>query len=209
MLTDMAVKDYIRELASGSPTPGGGSTAALAGALGAALASMVANLTVGRKGFEGKEDEMKKLLKGSISLAERLVRLVDEDAAAYRGVITGYRMPKNTEEEKKQRSQVIQEALKQAALVPLEVAWQCLEVMRFSVTALEMGNPNVRSDARVSMLMAYAGLQSAILNVLVNLNSIKDSNFTQRIEKEKDDIVRQAHIIYGNYNETEKVPLQS
>lgn len=196
MLTNLTVKDFIRELSSGAPTPGGGSTAALAGALGAALVSMVASLTVGRKESEGKEGEVEKLLSDSGVLADELVRLVDEDAAAYRGVTAGYRMPKNTEEEKKQRSLFIQEALKLAALVPLEVSGRCLKVMELSLAALSLGNPNVRSDARVSMLMAYAGLQSALVNVSVNLDSIKDENYRRRFEQEKAGILKKARRLY-------------
>ncbi|HOV79297.1 MAG TPA: cyclodeaminase/cyclohydrolase family protein [Bacillota bacterium] len=198
MLTDMTVKDFVRELASSSPAPGGGSTSALAGALGAALVSMVAGLTAGRKEFEENEKAVREMLGKSGVLVESLIRLVDDDAQAYRRVVAGYRMPKDTGEGKEKRSAVIQEALKQAALVPLETARQCLAVMELASAALDLGNPNVRSDAAVSLWLACAGLRGALLNVSVNLESIKDECFKREADREKDVIAEKARSIYEN-----------
>jgi len=185
MLMHLTVEDFMNELASGSPAPGGGSVSALAGSLGAALVSMVANLTLGKDSFKDREAEMHDVLAKATELKERLGRMVDEDTAAFHKVMAAYRLPKGNEEEKARRSEAIQEALKQAALLPLEVARHCLAVMELSKSVVNMGNPNALSDAAVSLLMAYAGLQGAVYNVEINLASIREQAFKNEVVAEK------------------------
>ena len=174
MLIDKKVSNFLDELASNSPTPGGGSVAALAGALGAALISMVGNLTVGKKKYEDVEEDIKKIISSSEKLRYELSQLIEEDVKVFNNFMATYKMPKDTEDEKKMRTKKIQEALVEAAKVPLKTAYKCLDIMILSREAAEKGNINVISDAGVAILMAEAALESAILNVKINLRMIKD-----------------------------------
>jgi glutamate formiminotransferase/formiminotetrahydrofolate cyclodeaminase len=174
MLIDKKVSNFLDELASNSPTPGGGSVAALAGALGAALISMVGNLTVGKKKYEEVEEDIKKIISSSEKLRYELSQLVEEDVKVFNNFMATYKMPKETEDEKKMRTEKIQEALIKAAKVPLRVAYKCLDILNLSKEVAEKGNANVVSDAGVAVLMAEAALESAILNVKINLRIIKD-----------------------------------
>ncbi len=174
MLIDKKVSKFIDELASNSPTPGGGSTAALAGALGAALISMVGNLTVGKKKYEDVEEDIKKIISSSEKLRYELSQLIEEDVKVFNDFMATYKMPKETEDEKTIRAEKIQESLIEAAKVPLKTAYKCLDIMILSQEVAEKGNINVISDAGVAVLMAEAALESAILNVKINLRMIKD-----------------------------------
>lgn len=174
MLIDKKVSNFLDELASNSPTPGGGSVAALAGALGAALISIVGNLTIGKKKYEDVEEDIKKIISSSEKLRYELSKLMEEDVKAFNNFMATYKMPKETEDEKKIRTEKIQESLIEAAKVPLKVAYKCLEVLSLSREVAEKGNINVISDAGVAALMAEAALESAILNVKINLKMIKD-----------------------------------
>lgn len=174
MLIDKKVSNFLNELASNSPTPGGGSVAALAGALGAALISMVGNLTVGKKKYEDVEEEIKRILSSSEKLRYELSQLIEEDVKVFNNFMSTYKMPKETEDEKKIRAEKIQESLIEAAKVPLKVAHKCLDILSLSKEVAEKGNINVVSDAGVAALLAEAALESAILNVKINLKMIKD-----------------------------------
>ncbi len=174
MLIDKKVSNFLDELASNSPTPGGGSVAALAGALGAALISMVGNLTVGKKKYEDVEEDIKKIIGSSEKLRYELSQLIEEDVKVFNNFMATYKMPRETEDEKKMRTEKIQEALIEAARVPLRVAYKCMEILSLSKEVAEKGNVNLVSDAGVAALMAEAALESAILNVKINLKMIKD-----------------------------------
>jgi len=174
MLIDKKISNFMDELASNSPTPGGGSVAALAGALGAALISMVGNLTVGKKKYEDVEEGIKKIISSSEKLRYELSQLIEEDVKVFNNFMATYKMPKETEDEKMIRAEKIQESLIKAAKVPLKTAYKCLDIMILSQEIAEKGNINVISDAGVAVLMAEAALESAILNVKINLRMIKD-----------------------------------
>ena len=174
MLIDKKVGNFLDELASNSPTPGGGSVAALAGALGAALISMVGNLTVGKKKYEDVEEDIKKIIGSSEKLRYELSQLIEEDVKVFNNFMATYKMPRETEDEKKMRTEKIQEALIEAARVPLRVAYKCMEILSLSKEVAEKGSINTVSDAGVAALMAEAALESAILNVKINLKMIKD-----------------------------------
>lgn len=174
MLIDRKVSKFLDELASNSPTPGGGSVAALAGALGAALLSMVGNLTIGKKKYKDVEDDFKKIISSSEKLRYELSQLIEEDVKVFNNFMATYKMPKETEDEKKIRAEKIQKSLIEAAKVPLRVAYKCLDILSLSKEVAEKGNINVVSDAGVAALMAEAALESAILNVKINLRMIKD-----------------------------------
>jgi len=174
MLIDKKIRNFLDELASNSPTPGGGSVAALAGALGAALISMVGNLTVGKKKYEDIEEDIKRIISSSEKLRYELSKLIEEDVKVFNNFMSTYKMPKETEDEKRLRAEKIQESLIKAAKVPLKVAYKCLDILSLSKEVAEKGNINVVSDAGVAVLMAEAALESAILNVKINLGMIKD-----------------------------------
>ena len=174
MLIDKKINNFLDELASNSPTPGGGSVAALTGALGAGLISMVGNLTIGKKKYEDVEEDIKKIISSSEKLRYELSQLLEEDVKVFNNFMATYKMPKETEDEKKIRTEKIQESLIEAAKVPLKVAYKCLDILTLSQQVAEKGNINVVSDAGVAALMADATLESAILNVKINLRMIKN-----------------------------------
>jgi formiminotetrahydrofolate cyclodeaminase len=177
MMKDKPIQQFLDELASKAPTPGGGSAAAIMGAMGAALVSMVCNLTVGKKNYEGVEGEMKEVLEQAEHLRTRLTDMVRADVEVFDKVMGAYGLPKDTDEQKQARSQAIQSALKAATDVPLECARACAEVVKLSKTVAEKGNRNVVSDAGVAVVAGYAALRSAALNVHVNAGAIKDEAF--------------------------------
>ena len=185
-LTQQTVTDFLDALASNAPAPGGGSVAALSGALGAALLSMVCNLTLGKKRYAAVQDEIAALVAKTEELRHRLTDLLEADVQVYTGVSAAYKMPRKSPEEKAARSAAIQVALKAAAQVPLDVAAACVEVLELCTQTAEQGNLNAVSDAGVAALMAEAGLRSAALNVIINVNAIKDEAFSAKLQGELD-----------------------
>lgn len=174
------VAEFLDELASQAPVPGGGSGAALVGALGAALASMVCNLTVGKPKYADVQDEIRALLAQTEALRARLTALIDEDVAVYHRLSSAYKMPKDTDEQKAARTAAIQDILRDATKVPMQIAEACVEVLRLCKPIAEKGNVGAVSDAGVAALLAEAALRSAALNVLINLAAIKDAEFVAR-----------------------------
>lgn len=183
MLRRDTVEQYTARLASGAPIPGGGSASALVAALGMALGSMVANLTV--KKVEGEEAAaIKDILEEGEILQEKLLELVDADAEAFSGVSRVFKMPRETEEEKAARREAMQKALKEAAVVPMEAARLCLKALHLQERLLELGTPHAISDVGVGALFLGAALRGAYLNVQINLNGIKDEEHNARLEGE-------------------------
>ena len=174
MLTELTVKGFVDELASSSPAPGGGSVAALSGSMAAGLLNMVLHLTLGREKFADVEAELAPLKTNTEATYSRLVKLVDIDTEVFNEVMAAFKLPKDTDEQKAARSQAIQAAYKKAADVPMEVAELCLEVLKLCPAIARKGNPNSLSDSGVAAQMAYAGLESAIMNVRINISAIKD-----------------------------------
>ncbi len=177
MIKDQPIQRFLDELASPAPTPGGGGAAAVMGAMGAALVSMMCNLTIGKRNYESVEDEMKATLERAENVRARLTDMVRADAEAFAQVMGAYRLPKETDEQKQARSQAIQAALKAATDAPLACAKACAEVIELSRVAAEKGNKNVISDAGVAVLAGHGALKSAALNVYVNVSGIKDESF--------------------------------
>jgi len=177
MLIEKSLTKFLDDLASNSPAPGGGSVAALAGALGAALTAMVCNLTIGKKKYLEHEPEMKRILRQAEEECMRFTQLVDRDTMAFNKVMEAYGLPKETDGQKALRSAAIQEATKEAALIPLEVMRHVIDSLALAHVVAEKGNVNSASDAGVSALMLHAACESAALNVQINLGSITDSEF--------------------------------
>ena len=196
LFIEKSLKDYVAEVASGAPVPGGGSVAALAGSLGAALTSMVGNLTIGRKGYIELDDEIKKEMDDSFEKIQKSIEvlngIVDEDSKAFDKVMEAFKMPKGTEEEKAKRSEAIQEGYKVALQVPLRCAEECLNVLRLRKVFAEYGNVNAITDVGVGALLAAAALESALLNVRINLNGIKDLEFKKEIEEKMDNLMNEG-----------------
>lgn len=165
---------FLDQVAAPTPTPGGGSGAALAGALAAALTSMVCSLTLSREGEATHTDELTSLLETAEAQRHELTALVDEDARAYQKVLRAYRLPKASAAEKKARSKAVQHALEHAARVPLKVAEAAVRVLELVPSVLEKGMPSAASDVGVAAYMAHAALKGAALNVRTNLNSLRD-----------------------------------
>ena len=187
MIKEKSVQDFLDELASKAPTPGGGGAAAVMGAMGAALVSMVAHFTLGKKGYEAVESESAGLLQQAEALRRQLAEMVRADVDAFNQVMGAYGMARESDVQKAERSTAIQAALKQAADVPLACAELCAEVIRLTRPMAAIGNKNVISDAGVAVLAAEAALRSAALNVYVNIGAIKDEAFVadrrQRLER--------------------------
>jgi len=183
-LVALGVREFTDEVSRDSPAPGGGSIAALAGGLGAALSSMVANLSIGKPEFDEVAGELNNMAGRAQVLKDGLVRSVDTDTQAFDKVMDALRLPKDTPEEKKARSQAIQAGYIAAAEVPLETARMCREVISLAHIAAQKGNPNAVTDAGVAALMANAGVKGAVFNVRINLKSIKDEGFRSELDRE-------------------------
>ena len=177
MYVEKPMIEFLDKLASRSPEPGGGSVSALVGALGAALVSMVGNLTLGKEKYADVQEQIEQLLQSSEKLRGELQRLIQEDTEVYADVSAAFKLPRDTDEEKAVRKERIQEVLKKATEVPFEIAERCLDVARLSETSAEIGNVGAVSDAGVAVLLAEAAAQSAALNVKINVNSIEDRDF--------------------------------
>lgn len=192
MIKEMTIQAFLDGLASKASTPGGGGAAAVSGAMGAALISMVANFTIGKKGYEDVENASKEILSRSEELRSKLTDVIKDDVDVFNRVMAAYGMPKETEDEKTVRSTEIQIALKEATDVPLHCARLCREVINLSQPIAEKGNKNVISDAGVAVLAGYAGLRSAALNVYINIGGIRDKEFAddrrQQLEVLLDDM---------------------
>jgi len=178
-LTDKPIQEFLKELASSAPAPGGGSVAALSGALGAALISMVSNLTIGKKNYADVQNDIADLLEKSERFRHQLTDLLEADVLAYTDLSQTMKMPRDTDEQKSARAKAMDKALKAATDVPMRVAETCVSVISLCYPAVEKGNANAVSDVGVAVLLAEAGLRSAALNVLINLKSIKDKAFVK------------------------------
>jgi len=180
-LLRLNLREFANELSSDTPAPGGGSAAALVAALSASLAAMVANLTVGKKGYEEAEEEMKKVAMMAQQLKDEMLKAVDKDSCAFNRVMDAYRMPKATEEQAKEREAAVELTSQGAALVPFGVLEKCAELMEAAKAVAERGNKNSVSDAGVAGLLAEAAAESAYYNVKINLLNIKDAAFKENI----------------------------
>ena len=197
MLTNQKIVDFLQNTAAGTPVPGGGSVSALSAALGAGLTEMVANLTVAKKGYEAVEDEMKEIAETAQKLREKLIAEVDKDANAYNDVLAAFKLPKTTAAEKEQRGQAIQNAMQNAARVPLGVAYDALQVMDLAEKVIRKGNRNAASDGAVGVMMARTAALGALFNVKINLASIQDNAFVG-------DMMQQVNKMESRVQEREK-----
>lgn len=194
-LTEMSSKNFLTSLASAAPTPGGGGAAAMAGALAAALASMVGNLTVGKERFAAQEAEVKELLSQAEAARSELLQLAEDDAKVFDSFMACYRLPKATDEEKAARTQAIRMAAKQAAVVPLAIARKALLTLQLADRLVAVGNPGVITDGACSALLARAALRCADYNVRINLQLTKDAEYNKAVSRELTAMLEQAALL--------------
>jgi len=195
MATRKTLSAFLDELASSSPAPGGGSVAALAGALGAGLTAMVCNLTIGKKKYAEVETEMKAILAQAEGLRAQFTELIDRDTDAFNKVMEAFGLPKETEPQKALRAAAIREATKEATMVPLEVMKHCIDALALTQRVADQGNPNAISDVGTSALMLHAACSAAALNVRVNLKGLQDSEFVGWKTDEVDSILRTSAMM--------------
>ena len=191
-LTDLKSTEFLTALASSAPAPGGGGGAAMAGALAAALASMVANLTIGKEKFAQQEPEVKALLEEAEEVRQRLLGLVEDDADVFNSFMSCYKLPKATEEEKAARTAAIRSAAKEAAEVPLAIARASYKVLTLAERLVRIGNPGVITDGACSALLARAALRCAEYNVRINLGLTEDEAYNQSVQEELNNLLKTA-----------------
>ncbi len=183
MLKDLGLQAFINQLESSEPVPGGGSVAALSSALSSALAAMVANLTVGKKNYEDVSDEMSAIAAKMSVHKQMFVDLIDKDANSFDSVMKAFKLPKETDEEKSHRNTLIQDGMKYAASVPLEVAEKSADLFDDLAKLVKSGNKNAQTDALVAAMMARTAILSALYNVKINLGSIKDEAYVAQMKE--------------------------
>jgi methenyltetrahydrofolate cyclohydrolase len=206
-IKNQPIQIFLDELASRSATPGGGSAAALMGAQGAALVSMVCNLTIGKPKFAEVEAEMQEVLGKAESLRSQLTDLIQADIDVFNRLMSKYAFPKETDDEKASRSTAIQEVLKDATNVPMQCVRACAEVIRLSKVAANLGNPSAVSDAGAAVMAAYGGLKSSALNVYINLGSIKDKSFSEAKLRELEQITENIEQLVNEIYQVVKTRL--
>ncbi|MBN1354673.1 glutamate formimidoyltransferase [bacterium] len=192
-LVGMTCRDFVDELSTDSPAPGGGSVAALCGSLGAALSAMVANLTVEKKGFETIRETMIKTADSAQALKDEFLRDVDRDTSAFNDLMTCFGLPKSTSEQREHRDAAIEKATRSAIMVPLNVLNRTLDVMNLTKTVARNGNPNSISDSGVSALAALAAGEGAYYNVIINLENVRDESYADEIRSQADAARFQLH----------------
>jgi formiminotetrahydrofolate cyclodeaminase len=186
VLVDLTVQKFLEQTASKAPVPGGGSMAALSGAIAASLVEMVAGLTIGRKGFEAVAGRMTELSETAKDCRRRMLGNVDRDAAAFDRVMQAFGMPKKTEVQQRQRTAAVQEAFKEAVQVPLAVAEEALKLLQMAAEAADNGNRNAVTDGAVGVLAARTAVLGALYNVRINLKSIRDEQFVAEVRARVD-----------------------
>lgn len=192
MLDDLPIKSFLEKVASGEPVPGGGSVSALCGALSSALSEMVARLTTGKTNDEALDLKMGQAIEATSRMRKKLVENIDRDSDAYDAVMKAYKMAKETDEEKRSRQYAIQEALKEAARVPLLVADLGIRLLDLAESLVREGNQNAITDAAVAALIARSAVIGAVYNVRINLLSVKDVTFRDSAKRQADQLEKRA-----------------
>lgn len=187
-LVEQSVIDFVGATASKEPTPGGGAIAALTAATGAALAEMVANLTVNKKGYEDVQSDMEYLRVQAEAVRERMLVLAQADADVFNVFMNALGLPKDTDEEKAKRTVAIQKAYKDAAMVPFEIGNVAAKIFELAELAVRKGNQNLITDGIIAAINARAAVKAAFLNVRINLSGIKDTAYVTELESQMERI---------------------
>jgi methenyltetrahydrofolate cyclohydrolase len=194
-MKDRTLEEFLAAVAAPTPTPGGGSVSALAGALSVALSRMVAGLARGKKGYEAVESELAQLEVRAKKTQARLEALIDEDAKAYEAVMAAMRLPKGTEAEKATRVDAMQRAYRKATEVPIETMERCIEALELAEAAVKKGNRGAVTDAAVAVLLAESAIRGASLNCSINLASIRDETFRSETEERVERLLKRSDEI--------------
>ena len=195
MLANYSVESFLQQLSSKAPAPGGGSAAALTGALAGALTAMVCNLTSGPN-YDNVKEQVVAVLQQAEKLTAELQSAMDKDAAAFSAVMAAYQMPKAADGGKEKRQEIIQATLQEACIVPMHIADLSMAVLKLAEEILAIGNRHAVSDAAIAGVLAYAGVQSALYNVKINIVSIKDAEFEQEMKSKMAVLPQQAEEVY-------------
>lgn len=206
MIGEQKINEFLADLSSSSPAPGGGAASALVASIAASLVSMVANLTIGKKKYIAVEPEMRKIASDAQKIRDALMQLSDRDVEEFNTIMNAFKLPKETETEKKYRDQKIEEASVRASNVPLETARACLQIMELSLHVIKNGNVNALSDGICSFQFAYAAMKGALANVKINLKNINNIETLQRFNAEIEGMEKESKNLYEkNIEVLEKV----
>lgn len=190
-----SIAKYLTDLASNLPAPGGGSASALVAATGVSCLLMVANFTVGKKGYEQHQDEIKKILEELTQLKNEIEEYIDKDVQAYNEVSAAYKLPKDTPLDVETRNKHIQTVLRNAAYVAYKIMESSHKAILYSEKLLKIGNKNLITDVACGTIFLLAGIQAARYNVLINLRNISETNFVNEIRKQTKKFLTDAKII--------------
>ncbi|MCS7197582.1 MAG: cyclodeaminase/cyclohydrolase family protein [Candidatus Bipolaricaulota bacterium] len=189
---DENVFSFLTKLSAATPTPGGGSAAALVGSISASLVAMVAGLTLGKKAYQSVEHEMRSVLSEALTLRDELIDYADRDSAAFDAVMAAYQLPKENEVDRVEREKAIQVALQQATEVPYQTALRCFRVLELAEIVVTKGNKNALSDGGTAACLAEGALQAALLNVAMNLSALADEAFRSKYSQARERLSAQA-----------------
>jgi formiminotetrahydrofolate cyclodeaminase len=195
-LENLSIRDFTEDLGSANPTPGGGSAAALCGALGAALSAMVSRITLGNEKYSGVWQNMEAVQQAAGLMAGHFLELVQRDSDAYQAVMAALKLPKETEEEKGARHMAIQEAMKNAAKVPLETLRTSEKLIVLTKEAVERGNPNTLTDAGAALQLARTAAVVAAYNVRINLPGLQDEEFVTACKEEVEEALERVEALF-------------
>lgn len=187
---DKSCNQFVKELASKKPVPGGGGVSALVGAIGVALSSMVCNLTSGKKKYAQYEDDIQDILKKAADLQQDLIQMVDDDAENFLPLSKAYGMPTSTDQERELKAETLEKALKQACEVPIKIVETCYEGIKLHAELVDKGSRLAISDVGVGVQCLRAAIISGQLNVTININSIKDQDYVNKVREKTDKLVK-------------------
>jgi len=203
---EMPCNEFVDKLASKSPVPGGGGVAALVGAIGTALSSMVCNLTTGKKKYAEFENDIQRILKKAAKIQQDLMQMIDEDAENFLPLSKTYGMPKDTEEERRLKEETLEKALKQACEVPVRIVKSCYDAIKLHEELVDKGSRLAISDVGVGVQCLRAAIISGWLNIIININSIKDQDYVNKVKQETEGLVKEGVIIADNvYKKVEEI----
>lgn len=189
---DESLYALLEKLSAATPTPGGGSAAALVGSIAASLVAMVAGLTIGKKAYQSVEQEMRHVLAEAITLRDELGELADRDSAAFNAVMATYKLPKETEADRAAREKAIQTALRGATEIPYQTALRCSRVLELAEVVVTKGNKSALSDGGAAAVLAEGALQAALLNIAINLSGISDESLRSEYTRERERLAQRA-----------------
>ncbi|MEM0163668.1 MAG: cyclodeaminase/cyclohydrolase family protein [Thermoplasmata archaeon] len=201
MIVDQRINEFLADLSSSSPAPGGGAASALVASIAASLTAMVANLTIGKKKYLAVEPEMKKIVTEAITLRDFLTQLMDRDVEEFNMIMAAYKLPKETVQEKELRDKKIEEASIRASNVPLETARACVKIMDLALKVIKSGNINAVSDGICSFQFANSAMKGALANVKINLNNISNQEILQQFNTEIENIEKESINMYERNKE--------